>query len=414
VSTMKIVVCDDDFERGQSWAAQISAVIGSAVDATATAIAPHRFAEAFVELEARRLSARKADAAEDQLLSTLSTPGSAVEIDEADLVVVDYDLTPDTGRTQDPEDDKGAVRGLVGRSGEEFVYLARFFSSAKAFAVVNQTVQSKTFDLSLRRFAHSLADVNVTAHDLRRRSLWLGSGDTFRPWSWPVLLDLPTLAEERSRLLSDPGQLIVDALHLGDTDDLNSFTQAQLDSLGADLMTATILSVATESPHGLKGHDKKLAETNEVLAGRAAINAIYRWLSASVVPAQNVLVDAPHLAQRFPILVNGDRSDPATWNQLTSGDVSAVLRAADLESALSPASAWIGRPLWSLARASAIARALGRVPTGEPTFVFCEDTSRFIEIAHATEFESGVSGPYVQRFVERVSDLDYAPRGRLR
>lgn len=414
MSILKIVVCDDDFERGQNWAAQIATAIDLESSVQVTAIAPHRFAQVFVELEARRLSARRADSAEGELLSTVSAPGSVDEIDEADLLVVDYDLTPDTGRIQDPNDDTGAVRGLAGRSGEEFVYLARFFSAAKAFAVVNQTVQSKSFDLTLRRFAHSLADVNVTAHDLKRRSLWLGSGDDFRPWSWPVVLDLPALAEGRRGLLIDGNTAVVDALQLRDPDDLNSFTQLQLDSLGADLMESTTHSVATESPYGLKGHDKRLAEGDEDLGRRAGEIAIYRWLSASVLPAQNVLIDAPHLAQRFPILVRGDRTDRATWNQLTSGDVSAVLRTDDLVSASSPVTEWVGRPLWSLAKAGAIARSLGRVLVDEPTFVFCEDSSRFVEIAQAVEFESGVSGPYVQRFVEQLPDMDYIPRGRLR
>ena len=415
MSERQILVCDDDLDRGKNWANRVQKALAETTGFVVAALPPHEFAAAFRGLESRRALARDVDAdsigpADEADLTAAS------RIDSADVLIVDYDLSPDKHRTPDPLDDGRAVAELLGKSGEDFIYLARCFSGAKGVVVVNQEVQRQSFDLTLQRFSNSLADVNVTGFDIGRSSLWLGAGEDFHPWSWPPLCSVPMKVERRMALIGDLDQLVLDALQLADNEHFYALTQTQLDPLGDDPQMTTFRMLATQSRLGLKGHDKGLGADDE-LVRRVATVAVARWLECFVVPAQNVLIDLPHLAQRFPAVVIGDRRDADVWNRVASlEDVGDAVNT-DLLSVGSAdaASDWTSRQVWSLPRIATAARAIARpAPPDGPVFVFCEDTSRFVDLSAAHEFESGVAGPFIQRFVEQLDDIEYSPRGRLR
>ena len=407
----RVLVCDDDVVRGQAWADRIQKTVANEDGMSVSAVPPHEFAAALLGLEGRRIRAR--DVGPESVLPVSPEDVAASKrLDTADILIVDYDLTPDKDRSPDPTDDNSAVEVLTGKSGEDFIYLARYFASPKAVVVVNQEVQAKTFDLTLQRFSNSLADVNVTAHDIGRESLWFGTGGGFAPWSWPQLATLPNRIEARIGLIKDLDQPVLEALQLSDDDHFYSFTQGQLDPLGAEPRATSFRVMAEQSRLGPKGHDRRLL-SDDGLARRVAAVVVSRWLECLVVPAQNVLVDAPHLAQRFPAIVVDDRTEAAVWNSIVASN--GALNDEALATAATQATAWTARDVWSLPKAAEAARALGRVPSQPGSvFVFCEDTSRFVEISSAVEFESGVQGPYVQRFVEKLEEIDYSPRGRLR
>jgi hypothetical protein len=406
-----ILVCDDDSERVKRWSDLIGALPEVASAFEVCPMAPHRFAQAFRGLQSRRAAARSTEV----VLASGSGAETLDLIDRADVLVVDYDLTPDRDRAPDPVEDESSVAELSGRSGEEFAYLARCFSSAGAIVVVNQRVQRRVFDLTLQQFADSFANVNITAHHLDSVALWVGGSGGFRPWSWPRLLDLPELVRRRAELIEDLDRPILAALGLDDEVNLYAFTQAQLDPLGNDPLATTFREVAQSSEYGLSAKDQG-TQLEEDAVRRVAASAVARWLEWRVVPGQNVLIDAPHLSQRFPGLLTGDVGDVETWNrtaQLGAG-LDPGLSPGALDGASVVASRWTSRQVWSLPKLMAGGSLFRSIPSGGPTYVFCEDTSRFMDLDTAVEVEVAVPSPYTQRFVEMVDGVDYTPRGRIR
>lgn len=406
-----ILVCDDDARRVERWAARVSAVDAVEAGFEVMALAPHTLARAFRGLRSRKAAARTR---EPSLAADIDQDSVSL-IDRADVLIIDYDLTPDAGRSPDPVEDRDALKELMGKSGEEFAYLARCFASAGAIVVVNQKVQRRVFDLTLQQFADSFANVNITSHYLDSKALWMGSNGGFRPWSWPRLLDLPDLVRRRWELIEDLDHPILRSLGLSDDRHLYAFTQAQLDPLGDDPPAATFRDFAQGSEYGLTAKDRS-ADVDEDSLRRVAAAAVARWLEWQVVPGQNVLIDAPHLVQRFPGLLSGEPGDIDAWNRtadLTVGDA-AGLQSEKLSAALVPATRWTSRPVWSLPKIlGGDAAVLHARPVGAPKFVFCEDTSRFVGLDEAVEVAVAVPSPYFQRFVEMVDDVDYTPRRRI-
>ena len=135
------------------------------------------------------------------------------------------------------------------------------------------------------------------------------------------------------------------------------------------------------------GHLKKLAAT-----------AVTHWVERFLIPAQNVFVDAPHLAQRQPGLV---KVEPSEWDVLADLSAPDTVRAAlDTETLVEAATTseeWISRPVWDWSK---VARTSARFTEEFP--VFCEDISRFRPIDDAVEFNSSVPGPLRQRFVAEL------------
>lgn len=406
-----ILVCDDDANRVEVWANDIRRVDSVSEAFEVRALQPHEFANAFRGLVGRKASARteQGEPTEAPIKDALSL------VDSAALLVVDYDLTPVADRTPDPIEDKSALNELVGKTGEEFAYLARCFSTAAGIVVVNQRVQRRVFDLTLQQFADSFANLNVTSHYLASPALWTGSGGEFRPWSWPRLIDVPALVQRTWNLIDDLGQCVLEALGLHDDEHLYAFTQPQLDLLGDDPRAATFEFLACESEFGLNAKDRQGAVGDDAKR-RIAAAAVTRWLEGQVLPGQNVLIDAPHLAQRYPALFKAEPPDLAVWDR--TADLSAQDLGLDLDvlaDARVPASAWVSRPVWSLPHFARHGAALPRTSNGgSEMFVFCEDTSRFVNIDRATEIEIAVPTPYFQRFVEIVDGVDYTPRRRIR
>lgn len=399
-----IVVCDDDSRRVHSWAERVAAVVNGD-EWTVSALDPTAFAGAFAVLKARKANARGLTA----VVSDTETEAIAT-IDSADVLLVDYDLTPDSADTIS-DLTESAVRELTGESGEGFAYLARSYSSARAIAVVNQRWKRSTFDLTLQALSQSFADVNVASEDLTRTGLWNGAPDGFRPWAWPALLDLPDAFERRasSVVLDD---VVFEVLGFADEAHLVAFTQAQLDPLGDKPELATFRDVACNPEFGLAPKDAFLDDEH---AQRIAAAGVTRWLERYVLPGQNVLIDAPHLVQRYPSLLRGDPGDITAWNATTSlRSIEDALDVERIETARTVAENWCFRPVfsWPSLTASGLANSL-RSGAEEVRFVFCEDTSSFLEVQAAQEVETDVRSPYRNRFVSEIDGVDYHPRGRL-
>lgn len=399
---MRVVLCDDDGSRVQQWGAALSELAGLR-GAEMIPMAVADFARAFGALKDRKVAARDAT-------DTFELPrdDDAQAFDDADILILDYDLTPDTSRMDDGEDDRVVRQQLVGQSGELVAYLARCFSSAGYIVLVNQGYKQSTFDVTLQRFTESMADLNVTAEDLTREALWEGRDGEYRPWGWPRLLDAPSLARECTTMF-DLGDRVLATLGLDDDDHFRGFNAKQLDllgDLGDDPREVTFGDLVGSRLVGLRGRDKN---PDAASAMRIAAAGVRRWLERTVLPAQNLIVDAPHLVERQPGLVG------AAFDLDSTTDLSAAPAMPEvLDPAVLPVAKWLTRPAWSWPLANRLASQLP--PTsgndvGER--VFCEDVSGFHPVDDVRQVRTDVPGPYPQRFIKYVKGVEYHPRSRV-
>lgn len=402
-----IVLFDDDADRIKTWREKLESVPGLRERATIFAPEPEQFAQVFEALKERQFRARG---------EAVTGDDNAKILDDADIVIVDFDLTPARGRSQSmaPE----ALRTLKGSFGDTFAYLTRCYTHAGYTVVVNQTFYQSTFDLTMREFEFSYADLNITHSDLSNEGLWFGARarGSFRPWHWPRLLDGGAFIQSLADRI-ELGAPLLETLGLDDPDVYDLFDPQQLEVIGradrnSDPRTATFKSLTdADSPFGLLSQSE---EPDEAALKKIAATALTHWLERVVIPAQNILVDAPHLAQRRPHLVRGD-STPERLDRLA--DLSPDARMDDvldldaLAVAATKASDWTMRPVWLWPRCP-------RGPIPEDQIVFCEDGSFFVPIDEAQEFRSELPGPFKARFVAEIDTqggfpVDYRPDSRF-
>jgi hypothetical protein len=389
-----VLVCDDDIRRVHQWVATLRATAGTD-RFDVRALTGLDLADAFQALNARAESARNgADSATDD---------AAGVFDDAAILLFDYDLTPDAQSLADLGEQRVEFHDkLRGRTGEKLAYLARGYSSAGFIVVINQHYRDTTFDITMQRFLHSKADLNITHGDLGNEALWTGisrAENTFSPWAWPVLGKADILWSERLRVIDVEAPLF-ETLAL----DPSNFTSRQLDLLGAaDPDTAVFGDLARST----LGFDPKDKASKSVGVKAMVASVLGRWLSRTVWQAQNVVADLPHLVSRFPSLMSAESWSRAATKDLSENDVPESLRGHEHW-----ISTLLGRRVWILADVREMAAALPS-PDSWPDLVFCEDTSQFVELERAREVETDLPGSYARRFIGNVPGVKYEPFVRL-
>lgn len=396
MTKQRVVLCDDDGLRVQTWKSSIERVPALTDIVEVQALEPKEFADVYAALEARQLAARRGQ--------QVDFTDRASVLDQADIVIVDFDLTP----REQKELGDDSLRQLVGSFGDVFAYLTRCYTSAGFTVLVNQTFFQSTFDLTMSEFSHSYADLNITDSDLGRETLWFGrsSPDEFRPWHWPRLIDAAALLrsiENRLELESN----VFESLGLDGSNGVGLFDAKQLEPLGivgetAAIEALTFKELASERcQFGRRSRSEVLSDAQEK---RLAAAAMSHWLERIVLPAQNVFVDAPHLAERRPHLVREGGWDALT--DLSIPNFDSFLEVDQLEDAKTPADDWMSRPTWLWAACPPPSFE----PTVEENRVFCEDVSAFVSPDEAIEFRSSVAGPWTQRYVSKsLVDAERSP-----
>jgi hypothetical protein len=383
-----IIICDDDGNRVKRWARTISAIPEVSENYDVVAWEPGRFATAFYGLKQRQLAGRRAGVEID-----VEATKVLAELDRATLVVVDFDLTPTSSA---PPLDHDALQTLNGSFGDQVAYLTRCFSGATYTVLVNEGFFQSTFDLTHQAFARSSADLNVAHDDLGRVELWTGTSDglTFRPWHWPRLID------SASRLEALAGDLDLDSpvlasLGLDDQLTLDQFVPEQLDLFGSNPLDVTFRQ-ATMFPSSFKRVRDDLPMPEEHLP-KVAVAAVSHWLERIVLPAQNVLIDGPHLVQRRPGLAVDP--NPLAWRSVTDLSTPDQARSTLDQDLLADATVpslagWVSRPVWLWHRCPRT-----RIRAEGAPYVFCEDVSAFHPLDDALEYRSSVPGSFSQRFI---------------
>ena len=406
---VRIVILDDDEVRARDdWAAKIKRIEGIPAAAEVEALTALEVAQCLRQLQERALEARQ------------EAQGSATHercvVDDADIVIMDYDLTPDPTRIVErhPEQVELIRSELRAETAETLAYLARCYSSCKFIVAVNQHYRRRTFDVTFNRFAESWADLNISQDDIGSPELWTGDGNGFHPWSWPRLLDAGQEFDRRLALV-ELERPVLDALGFLPLDE-KSFDVSQLDLFADQPNSVTFREVAESSDSGLALRDK---QEDETALRRIAAAAIGHWLDNTILQAQNVLVDAPHLAYRVPSLLLGDPKRLDSWNSTVSFDIDNIgLDLEKLSGKIIPACDWFQRPVWAwneIASDNSIPEVASPWSSENYDYVFCEDISRFARIEDAQEIQTDLPGPYDRRFIKGldVNIAHYVPLTRI-
>lgn len=408
---MRILICDDNGKIVNRWAKELDRVLRKLqiTFEIHPLSEPAQFWQQISMLEGRRKDARGRRRKPLVLAQT--------EFDNADIVIVDYDLM-ELSQVDDQN------RGYV--TGESVAYLCRCYSKCGLIVALNQ-FGSNPFDLTLKGHPESYADLNLGSDQLANPGLWSDKWSGFRPWHWPVLPQACVSFRNRTEALLDKLQKSV-LEHLGFRDDVgNSLPRATAQFLGPQMkpQETTFEHFVLSSGHGLELKDKPLSP--EFIA-RIAGARLGKWLEKLVLPGQDILIDAPHLASRFPSLLKGNIKNQAAWNKTTAAKLSKLgLRTEKLEKNRFKPEDWLSRPAWfwtDLSKREDIEEVKNPwASKGVPDFVFCEDVSRFLPRDMAREFVAGLPSNFARRYVVnhnsrlgkkyKLGKVQYAPSVRF-
>lgn len=380
MSKQTILICDDDQRSVDAWRKRLERlripfhVQGFPVDDLGRVIET---------LEKRRKTSRRG--------------GKWVDLEEhafdtAAILIIDYDLL-----NVDP---------ASSMNGENVAYLARCYSHCGLIVGLNRYDRENAFDLSLRGHPESYADVNLSADQLDNPGLWRLPWTGFRPWYWTLLpTAVAALKKRGARLTGHLDEKIL--TFLGFTEEtISILPRSTIEYLGSGKSPedATFREFVGESVMGLRLKDK----VDEAQIARVAAARVGKWLERVVLPGQDILVDAPHLALRFPSLLRGDIKKVGTWDASASLPPSKSLwsEKRQLREKIQDhgfrEQDWLSRPacFWNeLSKLEAIEEIRNPWSAERPDFVFCEDVSRFLPRQEAREFVADLASPFVRRFV---------------
>ncbi len=376
---MKLVVADDDPERLRVWKERLAAIPAVEREFTVEGLQDGELGNVIEKLEARRVAGRN------------QKPDNSLPlvIDDADVLLIDYDLSQLEGRS--------SMTGL------DIAYLARCFSSCGYIVALNQFGEN-VFDLSLSDHPEGFADLDLGGAQLDNPGLWEEPSDvlSFRPWAWPMIPRAAAALERRTEMFE--GRLEERVWSVLGFDDhafpeLAASVTRYLSS--GDPTQTTVEEFLEKSGFALRIGDR---QSERRLQARIAAARLAKWIELLVLPGQDILVDAPHLATRFP----SQLSSPINWDATARsvyGD-EAGLHAERLDRYRFDDSLCLSRPAWWWQECSedeTIPEVSDPFASGEPEVVFCEDTSRFVKPEDVRPFRTELNTPFASRFVEGPS-----------
>lgn len=383
---IKVLLLDDDTDRAQSWAAHINQ------NTSCSATAPGK--EEVRELISLLFKRRKEGRANGGKFWEISCDA----IDAADLLIIDYDL-------------QNLDTNGEWTTGSEVAYSARLVSKATTIVVINQRGTNR-FDLTLIKGAESRADLDVGSVQLVNPGLWQSNGfQGFRPWHWPNLLLEPARAKEGSTFVKENLDSPVLA-SLGFSEDFDSGRALRPEVWGKlcveQKTTFRELVAPANEEHSmhLLSADTAIFKDDDELTATIAAAVTRRWLERWVLPNQDILADAAHLALRMPWII-ANSEDEASWRKLETLETSDVLVPGIQEYMFVP-SCLLSRPVY-WAESLDVIGAL-RPATFDyskiPDFVFREDVSNFGAPDVSRDFPSQVISIENRRW---ISEPDNEP-----
>jgi hypothetical protein len=330
-----------------------------------------------------------------------------IELDETDIFIIDYDLL------------ESSLGGFL--TSEHVSYLTRCFSKCSLIIGLNlPPYRDNGFDLTLKGNPSSYADLNIGGKQIANPGLWGNNFSGFRPWHWPIL---PQYFDNYHKKLSDVKESIETKLPIWEVIGFkeNVFkllprSIAQFLGRDIELPTITFKDFVLMSGNGLRSKDSHDSMTDEVIA-RIGVARISKWLERMVLPGQDILVDCPHLIARFPSLLSGNKKDINSWNKTTqiSNPSNLGINIDQIESFRLSKPHWISRPVWfwdQIRECQDILEVKSPWKSLKPSWVFCEDASRFYK-ADYQEFIADLESPYTRRYIRSFKGVEYRPQLRL-
>lgn len=394
--TYSVLICDDEPGQAEIWIEQVEE---SARQDTYDILIPPSNDEVSVamkEILLRRGSIREG----------VKRQREECLFDKADILVIDYDLVHiDENEAQ--------------HTGESIARLARTFSDCSVIVVLNQ-FQGMDFDLSLRGHLASHADLNIHGKLLKTPGLWhFPPWNGFRPWHWQTLSQaVETQKARENHIKKSLDQPIVeffgirseDTLRLSDTafgfiaPDAENFEELQKQDFRSFLSSAQ----GNRDTRALLEYDESAAV--QFIAAR-----IGKWVERELLGPQDVLLDVPHMLQRFPFLMGDEVTEIHAWNEMIHE--TRKLRETPVsdywfepENFLSKPAVWCQR----LEADEEFSKERAKFDYSKvPDLVFLEDLSTFALRSSAKEFRAGFHNSYDRRFVKGVPGFDYGPKRRF-
>lgn len=329
--------------------------------------------------------------------------GESVLLDEASIFIIDFNIWK-------------AFKNRLYLTGEEVAYHVRCFSKCGLIVALNQysDPQQNFFNLSLRESIDSFADLNISSVQLENLGLWGEKWEDFRPWYWPQLPDALESFEKKVKLVEENIDEKVCSI-LGLQDVIRAMSKSAMAFIGKNPADVTFQEFVNKSGNGLRRKDKN---KDRHLIARIATARISKWMQNLVLPAQDVLVDAPHLVSRYPSLLNGEHEKEETWNntaKLVDYDKLGLVNE-KIEEFRYKESEWLWRPVWFWGKVSESPHI---IEVKEPwerestDLVFCEDSSRFHKDKKSIGFNADIDSAYTRRFVRKFDSVDYRPMALL-
>jgi hypothetical protein len=413
------LICDDHMTRIETWASKVRPFLGDEWEvqvATGTRLVAIVEALSQAERPWREAAAEKATLDASTLRNGIIGRDKEMLdlLDRAELIILDSDLTPNSGDITTLGEDGDAVnRALRNQSGETLARQLRSFTTAGYLIVVNRFYGDRFFDLTMSKWNNGFADLYITNTDVGDAALWTGLPEegTFNPWSWPILLErLDALPHAISYVADDLQSNVFQKLEL-DADDL---APEQLDAFAhLDAPEAATFEDLAWSSLGFRF----LVEgaTKEQIT-RMAASVLLRWLARSVVAPQNVVLDVPHILARHPRAFGAGAADQEFWTSMAAKTEAPFAAVAMLKPALSPVGELIGRAVYSAELVRELSSQLPPPSVAALPLVFAEDVSAFFERDAVQQFTSKLPGTYFRRFIRapEEEEVDYRPSVRRR
>jgi len=396
----KILILDDHVDSAEDWRESISGTLNDEANVETVKLADA--AEHIEQLLTRQRSARNAEA----------FAGGGSIFDDVDILIVDYDLVH--------------ISDGHGRfTGEGICRLAQAYSDCGLVVILNQFVEAD-FDLSQRgNPSSSHADLNISSVHVASRGLWNANDwEDFRPWHWPVLPDASDRHKQLKELISsNPDAELLPLLGFTEelaqllTDDAVGFIDPEARTI-AELMKVTLPDFLQGNSHAVDHRDGKALCENEISYrfGLAA-SRLTKWLKRMVVGPRNLLIDLPHLIERYPFLLPPEKlADTESWEELTIG-------VPDWFKDQIPKEAWAPSQLWSRVPhvwipvleedATFQERRYDFDYSNAHELVFTEDHSKFLPVDQAKMFKAEFNNEFDRRFVKEIPGVKYAPKRRF-
>ena len=320
-------------------------------------------------------------------------------LDTAEILVLDYRLADLYGRD-----------GFM--TGEDLAALARRYSRAGPIVSVNRFGE-RSFDLRLRPGSETWAEISLAHDDLQNPRLWSAEANgEYRPWGWPSLEHLPELFNRRvDHALKHFDSPVAESLGISKTQ-MDLMPRNVSESLGDNPFHITFEQVALQRAF----QSPRVPKPSRPQIARVAAAEVGKWLSDQVLPSQEILIDAPHLAARYPSLVTGARTQ-AHLSQLAglSAEADLPLEATSIKNSRFRPGFWLDRPAWWTERVLEDRQlAENRRPWDRKPlkYRFAEDTSAFHQPSECRPFQA--VGMFGERYV-RIPDtgIKYRPANRL-